>query len=156
VWLGEQVGHILIRQKALAGVDCIVPVPLHIVKERERRYNQSKVIAEGIELVTGISVVPRALRRLRHTPSQTALGFDERKCNVDSAFEVHPARRAKISGRSVLLVDDVITTGATLRSCAAALRSAGATRIIAASVALADLDTLHAGDSPDGGSHAHT
>jgi ComF family protein len=151
VWLGEQVGGVLASGGECRGIGCILPMPLHPVKLRERGYNQSGMIARGISLTVGARVHTGIVRRLRHTASQTSLGYDARKANVEGAFAVAPGRGPDIAGRCVLLVDDVITTGATMRSCAAVLRSAGASRIVAASAAIADFDRLHDDDPPNNG-----
>ncbi len=148
VWLGEQVGRILASNGECRRIDCILPMPLHPVKQRERGYNQSGMIARGISPAVGARVYTGIVRRIRHTASQTRLGCDARRANVEGAFAVAPGRMRDIARRSVLLVDDVITTGATMRSCARVLRSAGASRIVAASAAIADLDRLRGGDFP--------
>jgi ComF family protein len=122
---------------ALSGADAIVPVPLHRAKFRERGYNQSAFIARGIASVTGQTILERALLRNRFTPSQTALGVPQRRANMPGAFSVPPRRRSDVGGKCILLVDDVITTGATLHACATALQSAGAVRIIGCALALA-------------------
>lgn len=117
--------------------DLIVPVPLHRIKFRERGYNQADLIARGLARTTGIPVRPNAVRRSRHTKTQTKLTIDERRRNMAGAFE--PGTEM-LAGAVCLLVDDVITTGATTAACAAALRRAGAGRVIAVSAALAKRD----------------
>lgn len=119
----------------------IVPVPLHAAKERERGYNQSLSIAKGMHAVTGLPVHPRLLRRRRNTASQTQLNRAERLANVQDAFEL--THRAVVRDSSFVLVDDVITTGATIQECARVLKQHGAARVFATSVALASY-------SPDG------
>jgi ComF family protein len=113
----------------------IVPVPLYTAKERERGYNQSFYIAQGLRSVTGLPVSARLLRRIRNTPSQTRLNREERQANVQDAFEL--GRGADVQGASFILVDDVMTTGATIQECARVLKKHGALRVYAASVALA-------------------
>ncbi len=135
VELGRRLGK-RIRQHGLV-VDLVVPVPLHRIKFRERGYNQSERIACGIADVCGWPVIPDAVVRTRYTGTQTALGVEERRKNVHDAFRCVSRRRTQIDGRRCLLVDDVITTGATTTACARALRQAGATAVIAASIALA-------------------
>jgi ComF family protein len=103
--------------------DVIVPVPLHRARVRQRGFNQAELLARAVGRAHGIAVAPRALVRVRATPSQVRqAGAARRAANVAGAF----ACRADVSGRVVLLVDDVATTGATLRACAATLRAAGA------------------------------
>lgn len=117
--------------------DAIVPVPLHRAKLRERGYNQCDFIARGIASVIGHTILDRTLVRTRFTPSQTSLGVPQRRANMPGAFTVPPHRRSDVEGKCLLLVDDVVTTGATLRACASALQSAGARRILACALALA-------------------
>lgn len=112
----------------------VVPVPLHRAKLRERGYNQSDYIARGISNLTGLPVHARLLRRRRFTATQTRLNREERRANVRDAFEVN---RAITPHAAFILVDDVITTGATILECARVLRQHSAARIYAASVALA-------------------
>ena len=104
--------------------DVIAPVPLHGRRERERGYNQSSLLAREVSRRAGIGSA-QALRRTRDTPSQTAMSIEERRRNVDGAFEC----AGDVRGRRVLLVDDVVTTGATMSACAATLKAAGATRV---------------------------
>ncbi len=137
-WLGSQLGLAIQAQGWAAEIDAIIPVPLHLVKRRERGYNQSEMIARGIRSILNTPVDPGAVRRCRHTPTQTALGIDDRRRNMEGAFVVPRKRQGTIGGKRFLLVDDVITTGATIRSCAGALKAAGARSIVACSVGLAD------------------
>jgi ComF family protein len=137
-WMGEAIGRAIRNSELVSGVDAVIPVPLHSAKGRERGYNQSEHIAEGISRMTGLSLEPGLVRRIHHTQTQTALGIDERRLNMEGAFAVPRRRREQVMGLGLLLVDDVITTGATMRACAGALRAAGAGKIVACSVALAD------------------
>jgi|WetSurMetagenome_2_1015567.scaffolds.fasta_scaffold97381_2 ComF family protein len=137
-WMGERIGCAIQRGEFVSGIDAVVPVPLHTAKRRERGYNQSEQIATGICRATGLPPKPGLVRRVHHTQTQTALGFDERKRNMEGAFAVPRRQGGRVEGCGLLLVDDVITTGATIRSCAQVLRSAGARRIVACSVGLAD------------------
>lgn len=104
-------------------VDMIVPVPLGEKRLRERGYNQAQLIAEEAARTLGTACVPGALYRVRETQSQVGLNAHERQQNMIAAFLADPQQTA---GRSVLIVDDVLTTGATLAACAQALTSAGA------------------------------
>jgi len=135
VELGIQIGEVL--KEWNLEVDILIPVPLHRIKQRERGYNQAEFIARGIESVIGKPVVSNALRRIRHTQTQTKLNIEERRKNMEYAFELTPYSSSILPEKKCLLVDDVITTGATTNSCAQAILSAGAVRIIAASAALA-------------------
>ena len=133
--LGIRLGDAL--KKWDLNVDILIPIPLHQIKHRERGYNQSEFIARGISSIIGKPVVPEAVRRTRHTQTQTKLNIEERRKNMEHAFELIPYSSDILSGKKCLLVDDVITTGATTNSCAQVILSAGAIRIIAASAAIA-------------------
>ncbi|MGA9116444.1 MAG: ComF family protein [Bacteroidota bacterium] len=136
VLLGEDLGGVLRLGPDESEDAWVIPVPLHGVRERERGYNQSEAIAEGIGRVTGIPLLPRALRRVRPTPSQTGLSAGGRAENVRGAFG--PGRDASlVRGRALVLADDVVTSGATLSSCSSLLGHLGAARVVACSVALA-------------------
>lgn len=104
--------------------DVLVPVPLHSRRLRERGYNQSALLAVELGRRNGLPVVSDSLVRLRHTKSQVKTAdAEERQRNLAGAFG---CRDTKLAGKRVLVVDDVCTTGATLNSCATALRAAGA------------------------------
>ena len=106
--------------------DVIAPVPLHPSRERERGYNQSELLARGISKSTGIPVANGVLARTRNTPPQVSMSTpEERRRNVIGAFECV----GDVAGKRVLLVDDVVTTGATVAECAAQLRQAGAASV---------------------------
>lgn len=115
------------------GATLLVPVPVHADRERKRGYDQAVLIAEVAATSLGLPCL-RALERVRATAAQFDLGRDERTANVAGAFRVRP-RVGPIAGRWVLLVDDVVTTGATLAACAIALEDAGAFAISAIAVA---------------------
>jgi ComF family protein len=117
--------------------DLAIPVPLNRRKERERGFNQSSQVAEGVSTVTGIPPVEHLILRNKNTISQTTLTKEMRQENVRNAFVVPPRRRKRIEGKSCLLIDDVITTGSTALECAFVLREAGASEVIACSIALA-------------------
>lgn len=102
----------------------VVPVPLHLRRLRERGFNQSLLIAREVAATLGMEVDYRSLRRTRYTEKQTGLTAAERRKNVVGAFEA--ARPERVCGKSVLLVDDVFTTGTTARECAKVLKAAGA------------------------------
>lgn len=104
-------------------LDAIIPVPLHPKRKRERGFNQAEVIARELGRAKGLPVLPRALRRVRNIPAQTSLEADARKRNVSGAFAVR--RPAALKGLAVLLVDDVYTTGSTVKECCRTLRRAG-------------------------------
>jgi len=105
--------------------DLVIPVPLHRSRVRTRRFNQSELIARVVSKALGLPCMPDALARTRETPTQVGLTEHQRRENVRGAFDVLDARRRLVDGRRVLLVDDLMTTGATLAACAGALRRAG-------------------------------
>jgi ComF family protein len=104
--------------------DLVLEVPLHPARERERGYNQAAALADALAGVLGAPRLRGALVRVRPTPPQARLGEDARRANVAGAFAV--GRRAGLEGRRVLVVDDVMTTGATLEACLGVLGTAGA------------------------------
>jgi ComF family protein len=129
-WLAEA-GAELLRD-----ADVIVPVPLTRGRLLSRRFNQSAILALEVSRLTGVAVDPLALRRVRRTRPQVGLTRLQRRQNVAGAFAVPRGCKALIAGANVVLIDDVITTGATAEACARALRRAGAARIDALSLAL--------------------
>ena len=110
----------------LSATDIIVPVPLHWTRLFQRRYNQAALLAHGLSRLTGTPVLADGLIRKRKTPSQGRLGRLARARNVQGAFKPNPRQRARLKGKRVVLVDDVYTTGATLRASAKVLKRAGA------------------------------
>lgn len=136
--LSEALGALLVdyyRANSLSA-DVIVPVPLHRRRVRERGYNQSALLAAVLGREVGPPVLTDALRRDRYTISQTRLGWKERRENVADAFSCVDQA---VAGRSVLLIDDVCTTGSTLEACSIALRSGGAREVRALTLARAQL-----------------
>jgi ComF family protein len=117
----------------MPGVDAIVPVPMHPRGLRERGFNQSLLLAKVIAEETRVPLIPDGLLKKKDTPPQIGLTAKERTTNLSGAFS---AVRS-FSGMHVLLVDDVMTTGATTRACAAQLRRAGADNIVVCTLARA-------------------
>ncbi|HWZ09390.1 MAG TPA: ComF family protein [Bradyrhizobium sp.] len=113
----------------LDGADMLIPVPLHWRRAWHRRYNQSGALARVIERQSGVSVASEALRRTRFTEQQIGLSRPQRASNVQGAFKVAPDRQALIAGRRVVLIDDVLTSGATVDACARALLRAKAASV---------------------------
>lgn len=113
----------------IAEAELVAPVPLHPIRLFTRRYNQAALLCQALGRLSGLPVVPDLMVRRRHTPSQGRLSAAARRRNVSGAFAVHPARRARLQGRRVLLVDDVMTTGATVTACAKVLRRGGAAAV---------------------------
>ncbi|WP_439271195.1 ComF family protein [Pseudochrobactrum sp. HB0163] len=114
-------GHELLRD-----CDVIIPVPLHRRRLWQRRYNQAAELARALGHKSGRHYEPAALQRIKHTHQQASLSRKERQGNVAGAFVVPETERIKVQGRSVLLVDDVYTTGATAKAATRALIKAGA------------------------------
>lgn len=110
----------------IADAEVIVPVPLHWRRFFRRQFNQSAELARALARQTGLPFEPSVLRRVKPTRQQVGLERREREENVRAAFRVPPEAEIQIAGRSVLVVDDVFTTGATLRSAARALKKGGA------------------------------
>jgi len=137
--LGSFMGRCMARELLSSGffddIDGIMPVPLHRRKQRMRGYNQSRVLAEGVSAITGIPMWNNLLVRTQFTETQTRKGSYERWLNVKDVFEcLSPEAMA---GKHVLLVDDVMTTGATLVACGDALREVKGLRVSALTLAVA-------------------
>jgi len=137
LWLKQDLADILegcLRAHFETGdVDLMVPVPLYPVRQRERSYNQATVLARELAERFGRRCEIDALTRIRHTETQTALDAPRRRANMLGAFAVQ--RPGMIRHRRVLLVDDVMTTGATLNECARVLKRAGAYKVWAVTLA---------------------
>lgn len=116
-------------------VDAIVPVPLHPKRKKERGFNQAQIIAKELARVKGIELRDGLLVKIKNVPPQTSLRIEERVENVSGAFCV--VKGEKIKERVVLLVDDVYTTGSTIRECSSVLRNAGVKEVRALTVAQA-------------------
>lgn len=128
-WLAEKI------QKEANPIDLIIPVPLHPKRLRQRGFNQSARLAQRLAKRLKLDWDPLLVKRVRETPSQTGLSAEERGRNLKNAFAV--GDEGKLEGERVLLVDDVYTTGATLRSCAKLLKSNGVESLAAAVIARA-------------------
>jgi len=113
--------------------DVILPVPLHRSRKRKRGYNQSEILAEMISNSLGVPLRPDILIKIRNTPPQSGLRKTERKKNLKGSFSV--TGKAFLASKSVLVVDDVITTGATIEECAATILNAGAGTVSAFTLA---------------------
>ena len=119
--LGRIYGNSLRESSFLGGIDVIIPVPLHPSKQRQRGFNQSDLIAEGLSQATGIPVDTGILERRTVTKTQTRKSRYDRWTNVCDIFRVRD--HSRLEGKHVLLVDDVITTGSTIEACASELLS---------------------------------
>lgn len=136
VYMGELLGSKLTGISNTWKADFIIPAPLHAVKKAERGYNQSYYIAKGASKTSALKVNDKAVRRKRYTESQTTMDLIERKENISGAFTVR--NKNMLAGKSIILIDDVITTGSTLGECAKVLIEEGAFKVYAASIAIAD------------------
>src|SRR5438309_7883584 len=116
-------------KELLAGADWLIPVPLHWRRGWSRRYNQSGALAHAIERQSGIKVRGELLRRVRATEQQVGLSRPQRASNVQGAFKVSADRQSEVQGRRVVLIDDVLTSGATVDACARALLRAKAATV---------------------------
>lgn len=116
-------------------IDYIIYVPLHPKKEKKRGYNQAEWIAKGISQTTGIPIIKNAVRRVVNTDTQTQKQIYERAGNVQDIFEFNP--EMNLDGKHILLVDDVMTTGATIENCALCLHAANDVRLSLFSLAMA-------------------
>ena len=143
-WM-KRAGHEL-----LADADVIIPVPLHPFRYLTRRFNQSAELSRQLSLQSGVLFDPAILLRTRRTRQQVGLGVNERQDNVRGAFAVPEDMRIRVAGKSVLLVDDVYTTGATVKAATKVLKKAGAAhvdvlvfaRVVPGDYALEDVMTI--------------
>ena len=132
--LAQRLGEITSQEKDFSNCDVVIPVPLHRARQRERGFNQSEVLAEGISQATGLPLARDILKRKKNTKDQTYLNVQQRAENVKGAFVViHPD---KIGDKNVILVDDVMTTGATLNECARMLLDSGAKNVFGVTLAV--------------------
>jgi len=132
VELGRLYGNILNENGFTINWDQITPVPLHPLKQKKRGYNQSEQFAKGLSVALGIPVV-LSLIRVQFTETQTSKSRMERIENVAEVFDVDP--KNEVQGKRLLLVDDVMTTGATLITCANVLHSYGSAKVDLAVIA---------------------
>ncbi|MGH1403466.1 MAG: ComF family protein [Alphaproteobacteria bacterium] len=109
--------------------DYLIPVPLHPWRLLSRRYNQAAIMSAALSKACGVEDLPSALRRTRSTASQGHLGMQARAKNVRKAFDVAPAYIKRLSGKSVILIDDVYTSGATVNECARVLKENGVSHV---------------------------
>lgn len=136
IYLGNLMGKFLNSKIKNWNIDYIVPVPLHKLKLLERGYNQAYFLAKGLSHQLKVSVKSRAMKRIRYTQSQTTLTKKEREDNIQDAFSISFPKQAR--GKVILLVDDVITTGATVTECGKELLKHGAAKVYAVSAGLAE------------------
>lgn len=133
--LGREFGLLLLQAPHFQNIDYIVPIPLHPKKERMRGYNQSAMFAQGLAESLGAVHLPRALARNTQTATQTRKKRMDRFSNVETVFCVRQA--SLLESRHILLVDDVLTTGATLEMCAQTLQQVPGIQLSMATIAIA-------------------
>lgn len=134
-WLAEA------GRELLSDADLLIPVPLHRTRLWRRRFNQSALLCAELTRLTGVPSDPFALVRIKATPSQIGLSETERRTNTAGAFAMAGGAAARVEDKRVVLVDDVVTTGATVAACTRVLRRAGAARIDVLSLALVTADS---------------
>ncbi|MEO8109001.1 MAG: ComF family protein [Ginsengibacter sp.] len=135
MYLGNLVGESLAGSNRFSDVDMLVPLPLFPKKQFRRGYNQAEVLCEGIANVFNKPVLTKNVIRIVHTETQTKKGRTERWENVEKSFAVKDA--GALEGKHILLVDDVITTGATMEACGAEILKVNGTKLSVATLALA-------------------
>jgi ComF family protein len=135
IFLGKQIGYELKHSAVFIKPDSIIPVPLHRRKLRKRGYNQSEKIARGISVALGVPLDTKTLFRSSQTETQTRKSRFDRYLNVSGKFAIRDP--SPIEHSHILLVDDVVTTGATLEACAEALLAAPGVKVSIATVAWA-------------------
>ncbi|MHB1687580.1 MAG: ComF family protein [Ignavibacteriaceae bacterium] len=136
MFLGENLGRAISNTIRQWQIDIVVPIPLHHLKKAERGYNQSLYIAKGLNKILRIPVNSRIIKRKKFTQSQTTMNLEEREQNIKDAFSIK--KNSGVQNKNILLVDDVITTGATIRECGKLMLNYGANKVYAASIAVAD------------------
>ncbi len=134
-YLGELMGSSLLNSNRFNNIDYLVPLPLYPDRERKRGYNQATVICNGISTVLNVPVLTGNIARKRFTDTQTKKHRTERWENVAGSFVINNPE--KLEGKNLLLVDDVITTGATLESCGSMLTNINGTRLSVATLSTA-------------------
>lgn len=137
IFAGEILGKELLLKNfnSLKEYDFILPVPLHPSKLRERGYNQSDLISEGLSRVIGIPLKNDIIKRIKNTKSQTRLDINQRKKNVENAFRISKKYYGFLKNQNVILLDDVITTGSTIKEILNVILRANAKNVFVVSLA---------------------
>lgn len=140
VFLGEHLaGYVKLEiEEQKISYDYIIPVPLHKTKVRERGYNQSEYLVKGLNKNLNIPFLFDSIARKRYTKSQTKLTLLEREKNIKDAFSLNSKHKNELENKNIILLDDVITTGATVNECIKILREAGVNKIFTVSLAMAE------------------
>jgi ComF family protein len=127
-------------QNVLQSADLLVPVPIHFLKRLKRKYNQSELLAQELEKLSGIPHEPRILQKKKRTPQQEGLSKIMRLRNINGSFSVNEKYKNLLEKKNVLLIDDVLTTGATVNECAKVLKKHGAEKVTVLTVARVTLE----------------
>ncbi|MBQ8297397.1 MAG: ComF family protein [Ruminococcus sp.] len=135
--LGNALAERLVNSGIASEADTIIPVPLHKKDKRQRGYNQSELIAKQVSLRLGLPICPDAVEKIRHTASQKSLSQSERITNLCGAFSVK--KPELVSGKRIILIDDVCTTGSTLAEIAKLLKENNAAKVYCASCCKTEL-----------------
>jgi ComF family protein len=122
-------------KEAIEDADLLIPVPIHFFKRLKRKYNQSELLAQKLEKLSGIRYEPRILQKKKQTPQQEGLSRNMRLQNVKGSFCVNEKYADLLKGKNVVLTDDVLTTGATADECAKVLKNHGAKKVVVSVVA---------------------
>lgn len=134
-YLGEMMGKTLLHSNRFSSIDALIPLPLYADKEHKRGYNQAAVICNGISAVMNVPVLNGAVIRQKNTETQTRKHRTERWENVKQSFNV--VKEKELAGKHLLLVDDVVTTGATLEACGQVILEASGIKLSIATLAYA-------------------
>lgn len=140
-WIGKIYGKLLaeyFQKWCHYPVDFVIPVPIHWTRYVQRGYNQAEVIAYSFSIYSQLDILPKGLKRIRHTKPQKELNEQERIQNLSLAFKVNKKYISDIQGKNVLIIDDIYTTGSTIDGCTKALRQAGASQVYFLTVAIGD------------------
>lgn len=135
IYLGKMMGRTLLSSPRFDPIDLILPLPLFKNREKQRGYNQSALLGKGISDETGIPVNEKALKRVKSAPTQTRKSREERWENVEGLFTLSAPHG--LENKSILLVDDVVTTGATLDACSSAILEVKGIKLYIATLAYA-------------------
>jgi ComF family protein len=135
IYLGKMMGRALLSAPRFDGIDLVLPLPLFKNREKQRGYNQSSLLGRGISEVTGIPISEKALKRTKSTATQTRKSREDRWLNVEGLFSL--SNPAQLENKSILLVDDVVTTGATLDACSSAILKTKGTKLYICTLAYA-------------------
>ncbi len=133
IYLGEIMGKTLLSSNRFSNIDVLIPLPLYPEKERKRGYNQAAIICEGMSVIMNVPVLKNIVLRKRYTDTQTKKHRTERWENVAGSFIV--IDKNKLQGKNVLMVDDVVTTGATLEACGSMLTTIDGVKLSIAALA---------------------